>query len=276
MGYCDALMAAGQAQVLFDADPGRQVAICHPDGRPTWDALWEHNPAIATPEAVAAGARVTRLINAKGARPYIHYPFSAETGWRYTGWSAIPTPPVLWLTESERANGIERMPPGRPVFIEPHIAANKSPNKCWPFRRFVDVVERLPSLTFVQPIWGGLRAIPRPNVVPIATASFREACTLLAHAALFVGVEGGLMHAARALGVPSVVIFGGCVPVWLTGYRENVNLIAGGDETPCGRYLACRHCQSAMEEIMPYQVAHCVAELHWAAGIGRRNSSEVA
>ena len=59
--------------------------------------------------------------------------------------------------------------------------------------------------------------------------------------------EGGLHHAAAALGTPTIVIFGGFISPRQTGYPHQVNLFTGG--TPCGMRRRCDHCEQAMRRV---------------------------
>jgi ADP-heptose:LPS heptosyltransferase len=64
--------------------------------------------------------------------------------------------------------------------------------------------------------------------------------------------EGGLHHAAAALGLKCIVIYGGFISPDQTGYDLHINLFTGG--TPCGSRKSCQHCKDAMAKIEPAQV----------------------
>ena len=57
--------------------------------------------------------------------------------------------------------------------------------------------------------------------------SLREAAAILKRAVCLIGVEGGLVHLARAMEVRSVVAFGPTSAAFL-GYPQNVNLVPSG------------------------------------------------
>jgi len=63
-------------------------------------------------------------------------------------------------------------------------------------------------------------------------------------------VEGGLHHAAAALGRPAVVIFGHFIDPEVTGYHGHKNL-RGGAVGMCGSWSSCPECVRAMEAITP-------------------------
>ncbi len=186
--------------------------------------------------------------------------------------------------ETDLANSIK----GGFVVIEPTVKP-LSPNKQWPFERYVAVAESLTMAGYdvvqlvgiplpeprVPPITDEARAkwvakqrakafnnnpwrIPqkRENIPDVArqikTRSFREALAVLSRAALYVGPEGGLHHGAAALNVPAVVIFGGYISPRTTGYDDHVNIFTG--DVACGRMQPCEHCKEAMSRITADQV----------------------
>jgi hypothetical protein len=59
------------------------------------------------------------------------------------------------------------------------------------------------------------------------TATFRDALKVLSKAKLFVGTDGGLHHAAAALGIPSVVIWTGFTSPRHLGYDTQRNIHDG-------------------------------------------------
>ena len=116
-------------------------------------------------------------------------------------------------------------------------------NKAWPFARYQELVQRATNVQFVQ-FGDGSRTLN--GVVVFPTPTFRNACAILAGAAAYVGNEGGLHHAAAALGVKGVVIFGGSCSVEATGYPIHTNF---GCPNPCGRWSPCAHCVEVMNGI---------------------------
>ena len=95
------------------------------------------------------------------------------------------------------------------------------------------------------------------------------ACAILEHAALYIGNEGGLHHAPAALGVPAVVIFGGYITPWNTGYDGHINLYADHPLSPCGERLPCDHCRVCMASIKPAAVAEAALSLLGAESAAR-------
>jgi ADP-heptose:LPS heptosyltransferase len=85
---------------------------------------------------------------------------------------------------------------------------------------------------------------------------FRQAIATMARGALYVGAEGGMMHAAAAVGLKGVVLFGGWSPPIVCGYPWHVNIV-GSDEA-CGSVKKCDHCLIAMQGISVDQVENAI------------------
>jgi len=257
VGFGDEILAAGQAQRLYAHNPFRRVAICDQQSRPRWHPIWDGNPILATPADVDQGEDVQRLMNAPGCRPYIVYPFTEDTGWTFnTAFRAREHVARIYLTVDELRFGVQlQQQIGPYVLIEPY---SKHDNLRWPFESWVTLIAALPDLTFVQHTH-----VESTRVVPgardVMTRTFRDACGLLASARLYVRGESGMCHAAAALGIPQVTIWGGCMD-WnvLGGYPKQIGILNYTGGSPCGRWHPCDHCRRAMAEISVEQVVQSI------------------
>jgi len=252
MGWGDEILAAGEAQRIFD-ETGQKVAITDRSGNVRWSDIWQGNPAIATIEE-SLGDHVQRIINGTNARPYnANVPFTAASGVAFTDWRARDHRGRIYLSERERGYGTRlRARVGPYWVIEPSLPAKGTPNKRWPFARFQAIVQRPADWRWAQLLHHDSRQLD--GVDGVSTLTFRDACGVLASAEGYVGPEGGLHHAAAALGIPAVVLFGGCMSVETFGYPEHTNIADDGPESPCGRWLPCDHCTRAMLAISVDQV----------------------
>jgi hypothetical protein len=91
----------------------------------------------------------------------------------------------------------------------------------------------------------------------VETPTFRDALAILSKAKLFVGTDGGLHHAAAALGIPSVVVWTGFTSPRHLGYDTHRNIHDGSE--PCGTYdSVCQHCLLKSKAITVEQVLDAV------------------
>lgn len=206
MGWGDEIMASGEAWAIHK-QTGRQVRILDRHGAPRRHDAWRGLSFIdpAGPVSITNGGQV---------RPYIDW--SRSTAER---WALIPYRPkpgqisLAGLDDRYRRAGEGR------ILIEATIKAGAMPGKQWP--HWAALVAAAPRLPWLQCEHGGPLL---PGVKAIRTPDFHAAAAVLAtcHAAILP--EGGLHHAAAALGTPAVVIFGEAASPASTGYAEQTSL----------------------------------------------------
>ena len=89
----------------------------------------------------------------------------------------------------------------------------------------------------------------------------RETAAILQNSRLYIGAVGFLMHLARAVDCPSVVVFGGREAPWQSGYICNVNLFSAVECAPCWRWNTCDLDRLCMRAIEPDDVIQGVERL---------------
>jgi ADP-heptose:LPS heptosyltransferase len=166
---------------------------------------------------------------------------SAKTPGRWTWKPYQPIPAKVYLTPSEDELGHKHA--GK-ILIEPNTKNIGHNNKAWLWDRWQELSYRFPS-RFVQVGWGDTRRLKDVEFVP--THNVRLAVAVMKHSIAYVGPEGGLHHAAAAVGTPAVVLFGGFISPDITGYGHHRNIFTGG--TACGMRSDCAHCRQAMAAI---------------------------
>lgn len=249
MGWGDEIIAAGQARKLH-AQNGRKVIIRDRNGAARWSEIWANNPRIAKPGEHVANP--VWLTNGPGLRPYIAV--KTERQWHWRDFDCPVGEIHFHDYERNFAAGFDRL-----VVIEPTLKSKASPNKDWGRERWM-VLAALLRREGVEPVQLGSKGTQvLPGARLIETPSFRHGCAVLSRARLAILPEGGLHHAAAALGIPAVVIFGGFISPKQTGYASQRNLFTGG--APCGMRVPCDHCKKAMEAITPEEVAREALEL---------------
>lgn len=251
MGLGDQVMATGMARGA--AARGRRIAFGD-KRRIRWDSSSEEvfrgNPNIAAPGSEGA-SDIEWVKYYKGNRIYnVINPTRERWVWNY---DFKPVPGEFFFDAGEIIQG-RRYGSGF-VIIEPHVEEWKAvaPNKDWGRERYQAVCDRLRAAgLYVYQFSYPKSGPPLVGAVPIGTNSFRHASSILANAAIYVGAEGGLHHAAAALGIKAVVLFGGFVPPQVTGYDMHINLTGG--LPACGWLKPCAHCRKAMNAITVEEV----------------------
>lgn len=247
MGYGDDIMATAQAQRVFE-QTGQRVAFGKP-GKLHWSPVFENNPAILQP---GENDQAILLPNYPGNRPYILTTVMGVLGRRFIFNPAHRAlPGSLHFTAEEEAwvDGLGL--PDLFNIVEPHVKGTVSANnKDWGWENWQRYVSRQRNI-------GRRRRAPRFQLGPpgtitldgvelIETRTFRQACAVLKRAAWFSGTDGGLHHAAAALGVPGTVIWGGYSHPDILGYRYKFWNYGGGW---LGSLYECSECRAAMEKI---------------------------
>ena len=249
MGWGDEILAAGQAQKIHD-DTGLRVGIYDNHRRLRKHPIWDGNPVIVQADHVTSAHHI--LVSAPNARPYIIYPFTAESGWTFNkDFQASMHVARIYLTDAEKELGIVMRRDGPFVLIEPW---SKHANLRWPREHWQKLVCCLVDQGYrvVQHTHSATDYVP-DGVHQMHTANFREACGVLNSASLYIRGESGMCHAAAALGIPQVTIWGACMDWTVLGGYARQYLV--GTQLPiCGRYLPCDHCALVMAGISPAQV----------------------
>lgn len=248
MGYGDILMSIGEAKRLYRTNQ-RSVMIVGRDGQPIRSDLFNGVSYLVTRPSLSP---YQRLVNGPGVRPYIATKTEAKWSWRVYK----PEPADIVFTAAELAFA---EPYRGAVLLEPNIKGIGHKNKDWGPINW----QQLDSLLHVKKIPVLQCYRPGDHVLlhakPVQTSSFRLTAAVLSVCRAAVLPEGGLHHAAAAVGVPSVVIYGAFISPSQTGYAMHRNLFTGG--RPCGMRTDCAHCRSAMASITPAMVFDNLKEI---------------
>ena len=140
---------------------------------------------------------------------------------------------------------------GKFIVVEPNTKDSFTLNKRWFFDRWQKVVNYLgKEYTIVQLGAGGQPVLD--NVIDLTgQMTFREAAALIAKSQILVSNEGGLPHAANAVGTQAVVTLGGYCSKELLAYPEHYYFYPNLDCVPCGLRKACPIGLECMREISP-------------------------
>jgi Glycosyltransferase family 9 (heptosyltransferase) len=168
--------------------------------------------------------------------------------------------PYLVLTEQEKSPAAWARDR---IVIQSSGMAARHPmrNKEWYPDRVQDVVDALAGeVEFIQ-----LGSTSDPALLHAKDlrggTSIRETAAILSHARLYVGTVGLLMHVARAVECPSVIIFGGREAPWQSGYVCNTNLYTAVPCAPCWRANTCEFDRQCMREISAVDVVSAIRQM---------------
>lgn len=134
-------------------------------------------------------------------------------------------------------------------------------NKQWFAARFQAVVDQLShTVRFVQ--LGSAADPALRGVVDLrGQTTLRQSAAILQTARAFLGLVGFLMHLARAVDCPGVIIYGGRELPEITGYPCNLNLYRRPACSPCWQRSLCGHNRMCMEYLPAAEAASALMEL---------------
>tara|TARA_B100001093_G_C26860251_1_gene1029781 strand:+ start:15388 stop:16332 length:945 start_codon:yes stop_codon:yes gene_type:complete len=113
---------------------------------------------------------------------------------------------------------------------------------------------------------GDEQEISLNNVLRLAgKLSIRETAALLSLCNIHIGGVSFLMHLARAVNTPAVIIYGGRETVENSGYSENINLYKNLECSPCWIHSSegerCPNDMKCMKQIRPKEVLKAVTKI---------------
>lgn len=173
------------------------------------------------------------------------------------------TPPRLSVSPDELAAGrrmLEDRGLGRDSVAL--LTGASQPEKEWPESYFVRLAAQLRMDGRYQPVFLGqpgkrsrlerIRALSNSQVVILPELELRPLMGLLAACRGFVSADGGILHVAIALGVPTLGLFGPSDPgIWFPyGDRPQAELLAARGESRRERELATISPELAFERLL--------------------------
>jgi hypothetical protein len=256
MGWGDEIMVSSIAKRIH-AMTNQRVRVIGRDGLTRWSEIWDGLPCFA--------GRHESELNYINNGPSLRHYYSGMDGNRilWRKWDIAPG--EIRLTDDERKWALEQFTMGdqhpRFIVINPTWKAKGGggSNKDWGAYKWSVVAAQLMSMLLVQVGDGPTLT----GAIHIDTPTFRHACAILERSIGYVGHEGGLHHAAAALGKPAVVVFGGYISPEVTGYHGHQNLYAPDERYPlgCGTVTPCEHCRESMSKITVEQVVEAVRKM---------------
>ena len=252
MGFGDEILGSGLAKGLQAIGKRAAFGFIN-ERRIAWSReafeIYRGNPNVAEP-GCERDADLVWIQHCHGSRLYLR----AITPERHILIDTFRAEPGEVYFDTEELNFGRRAAGREPFVVIESRTKPVYPNKQWGSQRWAELVYRLaPEMRLIDFTPGLNSSHSELGIEHVRTRNFRLAMAVLQHAELFIGPEGGLHHAAAALGIPAIVIFGGWANPTVTGYKNHINLTGGAN--PCGSVAPCRHCALAMAAITPAHVA---------------------
>ena len=258
MGWGDEIMVSSIAKRIH-AMTNLPVTVCDENGQPRKHGIWDGLSYILQPPQ--KGYPDVLVYNGPGMRHYYRGMSGNRILWRK--WDIAPG--EIRLTDEERQWARQNTPAMPFIVLEPTFKSKGGGgvNKDWGTQRWMDVFQKLRGAGFLCARLGN--PLPGGGIgnFYLETPTFRHACAILERSIGYVGHEGGLHHAAAALGKKAVVVFGGYISPEVTGYSFHRNLYTPDERYPlgCGTVAPCEHCREAQAAISVEQVVEAVKEM---------------
>jgi hypothetical protein len=264
----DNIMLSIVARELYQRGDHR-IAVMSP-----FPDLFEHNPHICRTLPLKWGTE--HLVARAGAR-FIHCQYVTKTAdpdlnefprshiatemCRVAGITGqVQLRPEVFLTADE----LEAVQPlSHQVCIQSSGQGSgfRSLNKEWSAARFQEVVDRASkTLRFVQ-----VGAITDPPLVGAldlrGQTTLRQTAAVLAKSEAYIGQEGMLVHLARAVNCPAVVVLGGRILPEQCSYACNETIYSAVPCSPCHRHNGCERDRECLTRITSNDVLAALERL---------------
>jgi len=136
--------------------------------------------------------------------------------------------------------------------------------RSWPIHKWRNLVKNLiqmdPKVKLVR-VGVDASTDEIPGVIDLrGKTTFRQATLLIGEALFFIGTEGGLMHASRAVNAKSIILWGGVTLPEFAGYPNAHQIICNYVScAPCGLLGSCPNGRICMDSIDVKQVLEKVS-----------------
>ena len=254
MGMGDWIMASAEVKEANERT-GKKVKIGNGVSMYYEHQVFANNPRMAS----NSDTDVVWVKNYPNHRPYIA---GHKNGCMVFNDNYKPKPGEIYLSKDEKMWADKKLQEPF-ILVEPNVKKlyMHTVNKAWD--KWEDLFKHdLPWLQIGD-------CTVKKKTKWLETKTFREALAILNKASVFVGTDGGLHHAAAALGIPSVVIWTGFTSPRHLGYDTHRNIHDGSE--PCGTYTSvCKHCLLKARNISVEQVREAVISEFESSSMARK------
>ncbi|MBI9072005.1 MAG: hypothetical protein JEY94_10420 [Melioribacteraceae bacterium] len=139
--------------------------------------------------------------------------------------------PELYLTDEEIINVKNKYPFNYIVTCPEGKQSFTANRKEWGFENFQTLSKLLGDVKVVQ--IGAKKDRLLENAIDARGLNIRESAAVIKNSMFFIGLEGGLMHLAKAVGAKAVILYGGFIKPEISGYDGFINLYNNVHCSPC-------------------------------------------
>ena len=141
-----------------------------------------------------------------------------------------------------------------------NFSSNEVKNKRWSETKMQRVVNELSKRYCIIQI-GMPEENKLENTIDYRASSITKSASLLANCEFFLGQEGFPMHLARAVETRSVIIYGGRLKAWQSGYPCNENIETNPHCSPCWQNNHCDYDRICLKEISVIDVLEAIERI---------------
>ncbi len=160
--------------------------------------------------------------------------------------------PQIFLSEKEIQDAKKKYPFKYIVTCPVGIQTFSANRKEWGFDNFQQLRKLLDEYKFIQIGLTTDKLID--NVYDARGLTIRESAAIIKNSEFFIGLEGGLMHVAKAVGGKAAILYGGFIKPEISGYDDFTNIYKKTHCSPCfNSYKAHSICETMIcfEDITP-------------------------
>lgn len=170
---------------------------------------------------------------------------------------SVDIKPCIFLTDAEKQKGIYGK---KQIVIITSNTTARMPmlNKEWFGQRYQEIVNRFKNdYTIIQ--LGAVGDYTLQDVIDLrGKTNIRESAAILNQSALMISYVGFMMHLARAVDCPSVIIYGGREKPEQSGYTGFTNIYSPVECSPCWFHSRCNYSRKCMDMITAQQVVDSI------------------
>ncbi len=279
MGFGDYLMLSGRIRVLKQTMPDQQICCPTLENRFYFESIFFNNQHIVRNKNVDNSQRHLEIGQLNlGIR-------KEKSGFIHWNTSEPPIRGDIYFTNNElniakkfindaklRFKLKYKIDPLKIIFLSPYATTKRiingklinyihSKNKEWPEEYWQELILSLMDrVLFVSTISQENKDRPKLRYVDFIYSDFRIASAILQFSDIYVGIEGGLHHAAAALKKPGIVIFGHWISPIVSGYSYHINFYDKNIENGCGSLTICEKCLEYMRNLSTKKVLETLLE----------------